>query len=141
MPFIVIFIVIPFVELMIFASVSEHIGLFTALSLALLTAIIGGTLVKRQGLQTILAMREAANIGKIPLSEIFDGFCLVAAGALLITPGFLTDFIGFLLLVPKMRDIMRHMIKEHTSWVFHAESHTRRPKDQNIIEGEFEELD
>lgn len=141
MPFIIIFIVVPLIELMIFASVSEHIGLLTALFLALLTAIIGGSLVKHQGLQTILAMREAMNIGKMPLSEIFDGFCLVAAGALLITPGFLTDTIGFLLLVPQFRNTLRHIIKQHTNWQIYNETSNQRPQDPNILEGEFEEVD
>mgnify|MGYP000571977991 CR=1 FL=1 len=141
MPFIIIFIVIPFIELMIFASVSEHIGIFTALLLAFITAIIGGTLVKRQGIQTILAMREAMNIGKIPLSELFDGFCLVAAGAFLITPGFLTDTIGFLLLVPQIRNTLRHLIKEHTNWLVYKEGASQKPRETNVIEGEYEEID
>ena len=141
MPFIVIFLVIPFVELAVFANVSEHIGLWTTLSLAFLTAIIGGLLVKYQGLQTLMDIRRAMEQGKLPLNEIFDGFCLVAAGALLITPGFVTDTIGFALLVPPIRAGLRTFIKNHTDWAASASEWHVRPYDSNIIEGEYEHVD
>ena len=142
MPFLIIFIVIPLIELSIFAAVSEEIGLWTALFMALLTAMIGGNIVRMQGLQTISSMRGSMDQGRIPTSEIFDGFCLVAAGALLITPGFLTDAIGFALLVPQFRTLMRNVIKEHTNlgvetggFRYHTDN------DPTIIEGEYEDLD
>lgn len=142
MPFFIIFIIVPLLELAIFAAVSEHIGVGSALLFALLTAIIGGALVKHQGLQTILKMRKTMDNGQIPLNEIFDGFCLVAAGALLITPGFLTDTIGFLLLLPPVRQILRNTIKNHTNWAVSAENfHTQNVQDPNIIEGEYEKVD
>ena len=144
MPFLIIFIGIPFIELMVFASVSEHIGIGTALLLAFLTAAIGGMIVRHQGLQTIMTMRGSMDQGKMPLSELFDGFCLVAAGAMLITPGFVTDTIGFLLLVPAVRDILRSIIKTHTNWAAQGathQTHHQTMQDGNIIEGEFEEID
>ena len=73
MPFLIIFIVIPLMELFVFANVSEHIGIFTTLLLAFLTAIIGGSVVRHQGMHTIMAMRGALDQGQVPLSEIFDG--------------------------------------------------------------------
>lgn len=143
MPFIIIFLVVPFMELAVFASVSEHIGLWTTLSLAFITAIIGGTLVKHQGMQTLLSMRGAMDRGAMPLNEIFDGFCLVAAGALLITPGFITDTIGFALLIPAFRSFMRHVIKKHTTWSAASFGQPQRSSthDGDIIEGEFENVD
>lgn len=148
MPLIVFFIVIPFVELMVFAAVSDKIGIWTALLLAFLTAVVGGSIVRQQGLQTILAMRLSMDAGKLPLSELFDGFCLVAAGALLITPGFVTDTIGFLLLVPAMRNGLRTLIKNHTQWAMGehdmantTQTRTSVPPSGDIIEGEYEEID
>jgi len=143
MPFLIIFIIIPFIELAIFAAVSDVIGLWTALLFALLTAIIGGNIVRMQGLQTIAAMRSSMDQGQIPTSEIFDGFCLVAAGALLITPGFLTDAIGFALLIPVFRDWMRRMVNDHTNISANTTSYQsyRAPNDPTIIEGEYEDLD
>ncbi len=144
MPFIVIFILIPLMELATFASVSEHIGIWTTLTLAFVTAIIGGLLVKYQGLQTILSMRGAMDQGKMPLNEIFDGFCLVAAGALLITPGFITDTVGFALLIPPVRAALRDIIRKHTDWSagtsHHYRTHAEQVQDPDILEGEYERV-
>ena len=140
MPFLVIFIVIPFMELMVFANVSEHIGLFTALSMAFLTAVIGGMIVRKQGLQTIAAMQTSLNQGAVPLSELFDGFCLVAAGATLITPGFITDALGFLLLIPTFRNVLRRLIKDHTSWSAAAQP-KHDPAQPSVLEAEYERVD
>ena len=147
MPFLVIFIIIPLIELGIFAAVSDHIGLGSALLFALFTAILGGSLVRMQGLQTITSMRGSMDKGQMPVSELFDGFCLVAAGALLITPGFLTDAIGFSLLVPPFRSFLKHVIKNHTNFAMGAGSFSSHgfssgaPRDPDIIEGEYENLD
>ena len=141
MPFIIIFILVPFIELATFASVSEHIGIWTTLSFAFLTAVIGGMLVKYQGLQTIMSMRGAMDAGKMPLNEIFDGFCLVAAGALLITPGFVTDAVGFALLIPPVRAFLRHFIRQHTNWSVAAGASSYPSHDPDIIEGEYERMD
>ena len=81
----------------------------------------------------------------MPLNEMFDGFCLVAAGALLITPGFLTDTIGFALLLPPVRAALRSAIKKHTRWSAYYETgdmyEPQRPRSPEIIEGEYERLD
>ncbi|MFK7838976.1 MAG: FxsA family protein [Bdellovibrionales bacterium] len=139
MPFLILFVVIPFIELAIFAAVSDHIGLITALLFALLTAMIGGNVVRMQGLQTFSSMRGSMDKGNIPTTEIFDGFCLVAAGALLITPGFLTDAIGFVLLVPRFRDFLRVTLKKHTNFNVHTAGFGQAtPHDPTIIEGEYE---
>ena len=142
MPFFVFFIVIPLIELAVFASVSEHIGIWTTLLFALLTAIIGGSIVKYQGLQTLFSMRESMDRGQMPVQEIFDGFCLIAAGALLITPGFVTDTIGFLLLIPHIRKIVRHSLQTHFKWtsVSGADTTQKDFRQDGIIEGEYERI-
>lgn len=148
MPFFIIFVIIPLIEILVFMEVGQEIGIFTTLMLALLTAIIGGFLVKLQGLQTLIAIKVSLDHGKVPLSEIFDGFCLVAAGALLITPGFVTDAIGFSLLIPQVRNFLRQQIRTRTSW--HAEEEMQEGqrytykdtgRDTGVIEGEYERLD
>ena len=84
--------------------------------------------------------------GQLPLDEIFDGFCLVAAGALLITPGFFTDTIGFLLLIPQARKFTRHVLINHTNWqhvqtnMHYSERTSDRAHDPNVIEAEYEEI-
>lgn len=141
MPFFIIFVIIPLTEIMVFIAVGERIGLLTTLALAFSTAIIGGALVRHQGLQTFLAFKSALERGRMPLGEIFDGFCLIAAGALLITPGFVTDTLGFLLLFPPVRAFLRHLIKTRTSWHVETETTAYRPASPDIIEGEYERLD
>lgn len=151
MPFLIIFIVIPLAELFVFGLVGGRIGLFNALLVALITAVIGGAVVRHQGLQTIKNVQMAVNKGKLPLGELFDGICLIIAGATLITPGFITDTIGFLLLIPAFRKALQHVIKTHTTWM--AETHTNnfqshgyyepppQDRDDHIIEVEYEDLD
>lgn len=145
MPFFIIFICIPLAELMLFLKVGETIGLFSTLACAFLTALIGGMIVKHQGIQTIQQIRIALNRGQVPLSDMFDGICLVISGATLITPGFLTDTIGFLLLFPPVRNMLRHYIKNHTTWAVSgqspSQSHQTSQKTGDIIEGEYETMD
>ena len=151
MPFFIIFICIPLAEIIVFMSVSDKIGLGTALIIALLTAIIGGLIVKYQGLRTFFNAQEALQHGHIPSKELFDGLCLVAAGATLITPGFITDTIGFLLLIPAFRDVLRKQISQSTrfrSTEFHSDlsgfqhHHYNHPHhDPDAIDVEYETID
>lgn len=142
MPFLIIFVIIPIIEISVFIMVREQIGVGTTLMLALLTAVLGGFIIKYQGLHLLKDIRQALDIGKIPLNELFDGICLIAAGATLITPGFVTDTIGFLLLIPPVRRGLRHVIKKHTNWYSEAAEYGhRRPQDPSIIEGEVIEVE
>lgn len=146
MPFFAIFIVIPFIEIMIFMMVGDQVGLMNTLFMALLTAVIGGLIVQYQGLHTLAHIRVALQRGQLPLNDLFDGICLVAAGALLITPGFLTDTIGFLLLIPLARTGLRHLIKRYTRWEDlpggddTAYQHAR-PRNSDIIDADYERVD
>lgn len=144
MPFFVIFLMIPFVEIMVFIAVGEHIGLFTTLALAFVTAIIGGAIIRHQGFQTFSSLQQNMNRGEMPVQEIFDGFCLVAAGATLITPGFVTDTIGFLLLVPAVRRALRVALGKHFTVGPSGRagfSSARRPyHDPDILDGEYEDV-
>lgn len=153
MPFFVIFVCIPLAEIVVFMSVSDKIGLGTALLIALMTAVIGGFIVKYQGLRTLFAAQESMKHGEIPSKELFDGLCLVAAGATLITPGFITDAIGFLLLIPAFRNALRTKISKSAHFKathFHAEykdfqdQNSRRDYSHNrneAIDVEYETLD
>lgn len=148
MPFFLIFIVIPLVELWLFLTVSRFVGLGTTLLMCFLTALIGGSMVRSQGLQALRAAQAEMMTGGVPSKEIFDAFCIVAAGALLLTPGFLTDFLGVLLLLPPVRVLLRKRMAR--SATFHAAHFStgardfRSPSpanDSDIIEGEYERLD
>jgi len=148
MPFFVLFILIPFSELMVFITVSGEIGLGYALLISLVTAILGGAVVRYQGIQTMRTAHEELQRGGLPSKELFDGICLIAAGATLITPGFITDILGFLLLVPAFRSTMRKKLIQSGKFQmssFNTEhyeaSDNQRPIDPTIIEAEYETLD
>jgi len=147
MPFFIIFVIIPLAEILLFMLVGEQVGFLQTLFLAFLTAVIGGWIVKYQGLNTLADIRMAMDRGQMPLDELFDGICLIIAGATLITPGFLTDFIGFVLLVPPAREAMRHIIRNHTTWGVEGVASSPEQKAQgtpppgDILEGDYERVD
>lgn len=131
MPFFALFVLFPLLELWVFVETCGEIGFFMALMLLILAGVVGGGLVRYQGFQTVLAMHDAMDRGRLPLDTLFDGFCVVAAGILLIFPGFLSDIMAILLLMPRMRGLLRGFIQKHPSW------HT---SDTGVIEGEYERV-
>ena len=100
---ILIFIGVPVLEIALFIQAGDIFGLWPTLAAIVATAIIGGALIRAQGLAAIGRARRSLDQGQAPVQEVFTGICLLLAGALLMTPGFLTDSIGFLLLVPPVR--------------------------------------
>lgn len=142
MPLFMLFIVIPLIELGIFMTVGSEIGLVYTLLLCFLTALIGGYFVRQQGLDTLFKGRQSLNEGYLPVEEIFDGFCIVIAGALLMTPGFLTDMFGFSLLIPPVRVRIRKVLENRIHiFTVGRQNPPPQPGREDIVEGEFERLD
>lgn len=102
-----LFVVLPILEIAVFIQVGGLIGLWPTLACIFATAIIGVAILRHQGLGVLRRAYHTANAGQMPVAEVFDGFCLVIAGAFLLTPGFVTDTFGFLLLVPAVRTWLR----------------------------------
>ena len=96
---------VPLVEIAVFIEVGGWIGLWPTLAVILLTAFAGTWLIRAQGIGVLMRARRTVAEGGAPLREMFDGMCLVVAGAFLLTPGFVTDATGFLLLLPPFRDL------------------------------------
>ena len=101
--FILLFIGVPLIEIYLLIQVGQVIGALPTIGLCVLTAIIGGALLRQQGFQTMRRAQENLNRGQLPAIEMFEGIALAIGGALLLTPGFATDVIGFLCLVPWSR--------------------------------------
>lgn len=101
--FILIFILIPVVELSVLIRVGEVLGSLTTVALVLFTAVVGVSLVRSQGLSTLMQAQQKMARGEAPTSELLEGMMLAMAGLLLLIPGFVTDFIGLLLLTPVTR--------------------------------------
>ena len=107
------FIGVPLVEIAVFVQVGGWIGLWPTLALVVLTAVLGTWQLRAQGLATLLRARDQVERGALPARELFDGACLLVAGALLLTPGFVTDGAGFLLFFPPVRDILLGLLARH----------------------------
>ena len=98
-----LFLIVPFVELFVIIEVGQAIGTVPTIALLVLVSVVGAWLVKREGLGVLRRARARVRSGEVPGAEITDGVLILFAGALLLTPGFLTDLLGILLLVPPVR--------------------------------------
>ena len=97
------FIAIPIIEIGLFIEIGGWIGLWPTLGIVIVTAFAGTTLLRLQGLAVLQRAQQATARNELPVQEVFDGLCLLIAGILLLTPGFFTDTVGFLLFVPPFR--------------------------------------
>ena len=104
------FAVVALLELAAFLFVESRIGLGNALLLALLTAVVGSALVRRAGVAVLADIRRRLSQGAMPARELTHGAAVLVSGALLISPGFFTDIIGFSLLVPAVRDRVHEIV-------------------------------
>ncbi|CAN5475777.1 FxsA family protein [soil metagenome] len=108
-----LFIGVPLIEFYLFWTVGDRIGIIATFATILLTGVLGAWLTKRQGLRTLERYRKTAGEGRIPHTEVMDGLMILLAGAFLLTPGFLTDAVGFALLFPPVRACVRIWLGRH----------------------------
>jgi UPF0716 protein FxsA len=111
---IVLFIVVPIAELYVIIQVGEAIGLWPTLALLLADALLGSFLLKHQGRGAWRRFNEALAQRRFPGKEVVDGLLIVVGGTLLLAPGFLTDIVGLLLLIPPTRAIVRGLLRRFT---------------------------
>jgi len=105
----VLFIAVPVIEIALFVAIGERLGIVTTLVIVVATALIGSVLVSRQGSGALSNIQTAIARGEMPGKELAHGAMILVAAVLLITPGFLTDVVGFLLLVPAVREAIRRI--------------------------------
>ena len=114
----ILFVTVPIVEIWILIDIGRGIGTLPTILLIIFTGIVGAYLTKRQGLMTIYKIKENLKMGIMPSEELIDGFLIVLAGGFLITPGILTDSVGFLLLYPKSRNFIKRYLKnKFNNWI------------------------
>jgi UPF0716 protein FxsA len=106
---VVIFILVPIAELYVIIQVGGAIGTGPTIGLLLLDALVGSMLLRHQGRAAWVRFNRALAEGRVPHKEVFDGVLVIMGGALLITPGFLTDILGLILLIPPTRALVRAM--------------------------------
>ena len=114
-----LFIVLPIVELYTIILFSGEIGFLNTLGVMFLVAILGSWLVRREGFRVWVRFNESVASGKIPAREIVDGVLILGAGALLLTPGFFSDLFGLLMLFPPSRMMFRsYLLRRSKSGTF-----------------------
>lgn len=143
-----VFLAVPLVEIALFIQIGGAIGLWPTLGVVILTAILGTWLVRTQGLLALAQLRNSFSELRDPTEPLAHGAMILFSGALLLTPGFFTDFIGFALLVPPVRTaVYRYLRSRITVQSFSVgQDHDpmrNRQRDTaagDVIEGEYEEL-
>ena len=123
-----LFIVMPIVEMWLLITIGSYIGALSTIALVLFTALIGIGLLREQGVSTLWRGKEKLQQGKIPAQEMMEGIVLAVSGALLLTPGFVTDTIGFLGLLPFSRIYLVKTILQRVTFLnASAQSFTQSP--------------
>jgi UPF0716 protein FxsA len=108
----VLLLIVPLAELFLLIRVGEAIGLAWTLALVLVTGLLGATLARHQGLSALRRIQEETAAGRVPGDALLDGALILVAGIVLVTPGILTDVLGFLCLVPALRRRLRSWLAE-----------------------------
>ena len=133
-----IVLIIPFAEIYLLLQVGGIIGAFPTILLVVFTAVLGAWLLKQQGFVTFQRFQESLARGEIPAYEMIEGSIILVGGALLLTPGFITDIIGFACLIPQSRKIIAQYVIEH--YLVQAGADFRQAKN-DALEGEFRKED
>ena len=108
---ILLFTLVPIIELALLIKVGQHIGVSNTLLIVIFTGVAGAYLARTQGLITLKRMQEDINKGIMPTDKLFDGAMILCGGILLLTPGLITDAIGFIALIPLTRRLIKIWIK------------------------------
>ena len=108
-----LFIGLPLLEIAVFIEVGGAFGVWPTIAATVATALAGSVLLRAQGLAALTRARAQMDQGQLPAREMFEGVCLVLAGAMLLLPGFVTDFIGLLLFIPPLREVLRLLIARY----------------------------
>ena len=138
---------VPIVEIAVFIEVGGRLGLWPTLATIILTAMAGTALLRQQGLATLQRVHESLEANRFPMAEVFDGLCLLVAGALLLTPGFVTDAAGLLLFVPAVRVALRQAFGRYLVASGRLDAWTDKPGPfasggggNTVIDGEYHEV-
>lgn len=145
-PFLVgIFILVPIIEIYLFIQVGSYIGALNTILIVLTTAVLGAALLRKQGLSALQKVQSQLQRGELPATGMLEAMLLFLAGALLLTPGFFTDAIGFILMIPPIRKFLALWLLERSGWIVQirtgsAASRTHHDA-SHTLEGEYRRRD
>lgn len=143
MPLLLLFILLPMAELWLMIKVGASIGALSTVLLVIFTAILGVTLLRKQGLSALMRAQQRMNAGELPAEELVQGIFLAAGGLLLLVPGFMTDALGLLCLTPGIRSwLVAGLLKRSRGSTFTAGGFARHnsqgsAQKPDVIEGEY----
>jgi UPF0716 protein FxsA len=140
LPVVLLFIAVPLAELAVIIQVGEAIGVWWTIGLLVLDSILGWWLMRHQGRVTWRRFNDAMRAGRVPAREVLDGALVIFGGALLLTPGFITDILGFLLLIPPSRAVVRAVLVRRLAHRMVA-SAGPRPRGDYDVEGTAVDVD
>ena len=141
MPLLILFILIPIIEIGLFIQVGGAIGLWPTLAIVVLTAVIGTSMLRKQGISTMARLQSSMQSGENPVDPMVHGALILVSGVLLLTPGFFTDGMGFLLLLPPVRAAL---IKWGAAKmmgggfvVMNQSGQAQQPDNKTVLDGEY----
>ncbi len=150
----VLFIAMPILEIFVLIKVGSSLGVWTTIAIVILTAVIGSYMLRAQSLATIRSVQEKMNAGQVPAVQMLEGVALLIGGIFLLTPGFITDGIGFFCLFPPTRRWLLTRILAKTSvsvfqggpaanssYQQQGPSSSSKQSESNVIDGEFRRED
>ena len=141
LPFIML--IVPITEIAVFVMVGQFIGVLPTIALVILTAVLGATLLRHRGMGLAMKVRGEMEAGRVPGRELANGAMMLVAGVLLLTPGFVTDSLGFLLFVPQVRARVFEFLAKRVKFATPSRGHSRN-YDSGTIDlnaGEYERED
>jgi UPF0716 protein FxsA len=135
LPLVLLFVVVPIAELAVVIQVAQEIGVLWTVAVLIVDSVVGAALMRAQGRGAWRRFNEAIAAGKVPAREVLDGALVMFGGLLLLTPGFLTDLLGLLLLVPPTRRLVRAALARRLMHRMVASMSRQRPRGDDIVEG------
>ena len=145
----IIFVAVPIIEIVLFIEIGSFLGLFPTLLIVIITAALGTYLVRSQALSTLKNLKRQLDELQNPTEYFADGAMILFSGALLLTPGFFTDAVGFLLLTPWFRSLVFKYLKQRWALIskttrgqeiYKKNNYRKSPRNTTIIEGEYQEV-
>jgi UPF0716 protein FxsA len=135
LPLVLLFIVVPIAELAVVIQVGQQIGVAWTVAILVVDSILGSLLMRAQGRTAWRRFNEAIAAGKVPAREVLDGSLVIFGGLLLLTPGFITDVLGLLLLIPPTRAVVRAILARRLAHRMVASMSAPRRQGDDVVEG------
>lgn len=141
LPLVLLFIAVPIAELAVIIQVGQAIGVWWTIGLLIADSILGSMLMRHQGRTAWARFNEAVAAGRVPAREVLDGALVIFGGALLLTPGFLTDILGLILLIPPSRAVVRAILARRLTHRMVVAANRPRAPHASDVEGTAVDID